>query len=135
MVFSRDAVWTCQFPISLAVEGEACYERMARSGIGRVLFCSVIYSPYRMLLPRYPHKGIYSMEEGRYHYLPDAKRYQGLPNAPTPYRDPATRPARVEGRNGTDRNKRDASAELSRAPVRGSRDECDARPVDIFMPR
>jgi len=87
MIFSSDAMWTCQFPISLAVEGETCYARMARAGIGRVLFCSVIYSPYRLILPRYPQKGIYSMEEGKYHYLPEPGRYKDLPVAPCPSGD------------------------------------------------
>jgi hypothetical protein len=87
MSFSRDSNWICQFPISLAVEGEACYERMADIGVGRLLFCSMIYSPYRLLLPRYPQKGIYSMEEGRYHYLPERERFRDLPVAPTPSGD------------------------------------------------
>jgi len=87
MIFSSDKMWTCQFPISLAVEGEECYDRMSQAGIGRVLFCSVIYSPYRMILPRYPQKGIYSMEEGKYHYLPEAQRYKDLPVAPCPSGD------------------------------------------------
>ena len=47
----------------------------------------MIYSPYRLLLPRYPQKGIYSMEEGRYHYLPEKERYRDLPVAPTPSGD------------------------------------------------
>jgi len=83
MSFSKDSSWICQFPISLAIEGPSCYENIARSGIGRLLFCSVIYSPYRLVLPRYPQKGIYSMEEGKYHYLPEPKRYEDLPVAPT----------------------------------------------------
>jgi hypothetical protein len=83
MSFSRDSKWICQFPISLAIEGEVCYERMAEIGVGRLLFCSMIYSPYRLLLPRYPQKGIYSMEEGRYHFLPEKQRYNDLPVAPT----------------------------------------------------
>lgn len=87
MVFPSDAVWTCQFPVSLAHEGAGCYSRMREAGIGRVLFCSVIYSPYRMLLPRYPQKGIYSLEEGKYHYLPEARRYADLPVAPCPSGD------------------------------------------------
>ncbi len=87
MIFPSDAVWTCQFPISLAVEGEECYARMARAGIGRVLFCAMIYSPYRLVLPRYPRKGIYSMEEGKYHYLPETQRYKDLPVTPTPSGD------------------------------------------------
>jgi hypothetical protein len=87
MDFSRDSNWICQFPISLAVEGSACYETMARANVGRLLFCSMIYSPYRLLLPRYPQKGIYSMEEGRYHYLPEQQRYRDLPVAPSPSGD------------------------------------------------
>lgn len=87
MIFSRDRIWTCQFPVSLAVEGDECYARMSQAGIGRVLFCSVIYSPYRLVLPRYPEKGIYSMEEGRYHYLPEGHRYKDLPVAPCPSGD------------------------------------------------
>jgi hypothetical protein len=87
MMFAQNDVWTCQFPISLAIEGEECYRRMHRAGIGRVLFCTMIYSPYRMVLPRYPQKGIYSMEEGKYHYLPEARRYQDLPVAPCPSDD------------------------------------------------
>ena len=93
MSFSRDSSWICQFPISLAVEGEACYEQMARAGMGRLLFCTVIYSPYRLVLPRYPQKGIYSMEEGKYHYLPEKERYRDLPVAPTPSL-PSARPDR-----------------------------------------
>lgn len=91
MSFSSSQVWTCQFPISLAVEGESCYARMAEAGIGRMLFCSVIYSPYRLVLPRLPQKAIYSMEEGKYHYRPEASRYQDLPVAPTPSSDWGTR--------------------------------------------
>ena len=82
--FKRDESWICQFPISLLVEGEGCYGRMAAAGIGRVLFCTMIYSPYRLVMPRYLQKGIYSMEEGKYHYLPDEKRYRDLPVKPTP---------------------------------------------------
>jgi len=74
--------WVCQFPISLAVEGEDCYRRMADAGLQRTLFCSVIYSPYRLVLPRYPHKAIYSLEEGRYYYQPQLSRYADLPVAP-----------------------------------------------------
>lgn len=87
MLVSPDQTWTCQFPISLALEGEACYERMRRAGVGRVLLCAVIYAPYRLVLPRYPQKGIYSMEEGRYHYVPEGDRYRDLPVAPTPATD------------------------------------------------
>ena len=87
MSFSSDATWICQFPISLAVEGESCYDQMARARVGRSLFCSVIYVPYRMLMPRYPQKGIYSMEEGIYHYLPEQGRYRHLPVVPTPSSD------------------------------------------------
>lgn len=85
--FKRDESWICQFPISLHLEGESCYVRMAECGIGRVLFCTMIYSPYRLVLPRYLQKGIYSMEEGRYHYLPDEKRYRDLPVKPAPSAD------------------------------------------------
>jgi len=85
--FASESSWICQFPISLAVEGEKCYERIARAGVGRLLFCAMIYSPYRLVLPRYPQRGIYSLEEGRYHYLPEAKRYRDLPVAPPPAAD------------------------------------------------
>jgi hypothetical protein len=61
MGFSKDSTWICQFPISLAVEGEKCYEQIAETGSGKLLFCSVIYAPYRLVLPRYADKGIYSM--------------------------------------------------------------------------
>ncbi len=74
--------WVCQFPISLAVEGPDCYRRMADAGLQRTLFCSVIYSPYRLVLPRYPHKAIYSLEEGRYYYAPELQRYSDLPVRP-----------------------------------------------------
>ncbi|MHC4671105.1 MAG: hypothetical protein ACYTF1_13100 [Planctomycetota bacterium] len=87
MSFSSDSSWICQFPISLAIEGGSCYENIARAGVGRLLFCTVIYSPYRLVLPRYPQRGIYSMEEGKYHYLPQPKRYQDLPVSPTPSSD------------------------------------------------
>jgi len=87
MAFAPADVWTCQFPISLAVEGVSSLARMRDSGIGRLLFCSVIYSPYRLILPRLPQKGIYSMEEGKYHYRPESKRYKDLPVTPTPAAD------------------------------------------------
>jgi len=87
MSFSNDSSWICQFPISLAIEGGSCYEKMARAGIGRLLFCTVIYSPYRLVMPRYRLRGIYSMEEGKYHYLPEQKRYRDLPVTPTPSTD------------------------------------------------
>ena len=87
MNFSSGETWTVQFPISLAVEGDACYDQMARLGVGNVLFCTVIYAPYRLVLPRYPRKGIYSMEEGKYHYLPEANRYCDLPVSPVPSGD------------------------------------------------
>jgi len=74
--------WICQFPVSLAVEGADCYRRMAEVGLQRALFCSVIYSPYRLVLPRYPQKAIYSLEEGRYYYRPELTRYADLPVAP-----------------------------------------------------
>jgi hypothetical protein len=89
--FSSEASWICQFPISLAVEGEDCFSRMAQAGIGRLLFCAMIYAPYRLVLPRYPQKGIYSLEEGRYYYSPEAHRYRDLPVAPTPSGDFAGR--------------------------------------------
>lgn len=79
--------WHLQFPISLAVEGEDCYARMADIGAQRNLFCSVIYSPYRLVLPRYPQKAIYSMEEGHYYFHPDPARYMDLPVQPTPSSD------------------------------------------------
>jgi hypothetical protein len=87
MGFAKNSSWFCQFPISLAVEGDSCYARMSQNGIGRVLFCAVIYSPYRLVLPRYPEKGIYSLEEGRYYYSPEAKRYRDLPVSPQPSLD------------------------------------------------
>lgn len=74
--------WVCQFPISLAVEGPECYRRMADAGLQRTLFCSVIYSPYRLVLPRYPHRAIYSLEEGRYYFQPELTRYADLPVQP-----------------------------------------------------
>ena len=74
--------WVCQFPVSLAVEGADCYRRMAEAGLQRTLFCSVIYSPYRLVLPRYPRKALYSLEEGRYYYRPEPSRYTDLPVAP-----------------------------------------------------
>jgi hypothetical protein len=83
--------WVCQFPISLAVEGASCYQRMADAGLQRTLFCSVIYSPYRLVLPRYPQKAIYSMEEGRYYYQPVLSRYADLPVQPQPSGDFAGR--------------------------------------------
>lgn len=85
--FGPEQSWVCQFPISLAVEGEACFDRMARAGIGRLLFCAMIYGPYRLVLPRYARKGIYSLEEGRYYYSPEARRYRDLPMAPVPSGD------------------------------------------------
>ena len=35
MGFSSQSSWICQFPISLAIEGETCYGEMAQRGIGR----------------------------------------------------------------------------------------------------
>jgi len=87
MSFTTDATWTCQFPISLAIEGESCYSQMVRAGIGRLIFCSVIYAPYRLVLPRSPQRAIYSMEEGRYHYRVEKDRYRDLPVTPTPAAD------------------------------------------------
>ena len=87
MSFAPDSRWICQFPISQAIEGETCQRRMAEAGIGRVLFCTMIYSPYRLVLPRYPQKGIYSLEEGRYNFRPQAERYRDLPVQPTPSAD------------------------------------------------
>ena len=87
MYFSNDSRWITQFPVSLAVEGESCYTEISRMGVGHVLFCTMIYSPYRMVLPRYPQKGIYSMEEGKYFYLPEQDRYQDLPMQPLPSTD------------------------------------------------
>jgi hypothetical protein len=103
MSFTRDSSWICQFPISLAVEGPACYERMARAGIGRLLFNTVIYAPYRMILPRYPRKGLYSMEEGLYHYRPEPRRYADLPVAPPAARDWGERDMLAEAVNGARR--------------------------------
>ncbi len=79
--------WIVQFPISLAVEGPDCYRRMAQCGIESVILCCTIYSPYRLVLPRYPSKGIYSMEEGRYYYNADPARYEDLPVSPVPSED------------------------------------------------
>jgi len=84
---STFANWHLQFPISLAVEGQDCYARMAQAGAQHTLFCSVIYSPYRLVLPRYPQKAIYSMEEGHYYFRPEAARYADLPVQPMPSRD------------------------------------------------
>jgi len=75
-------VWTLQFPISYVIEGDDCYRRIADAGIERVLLCSVIYSPYRLVMPRYPQRAVYSLEEGRYYYQPEAARYAGLPVQP-----------------------------------------------------
>lgn len=86
-IYRPEQSWICQFPISLAVEGEACFERMAQAGIGRLLFCAMIYAPYRLVLPRYPQKAIYSLEEGRYYYTPEAERYRDLPLSPPPSGD------------------------------------------------
>jgi len=80
-------LWTCQFPISLAVEGPDCYNRMRAAGADTVLFCSMIYAPYRLVLPRYPDKGIYSLEEGQYLYCPEPERYADLPVSPVPSTD------------------------------------------------
>ncbi len=76
-----------QFPVSLAVEGSDCYRRMAGEGISSAIFCTTIYAPYRLVLPRYPQKGIYSLEEGLYYFQPDPKRYRDLPVAPASSRD------------------------------------------------
>lgn len=100
MSFPQDSTWICQFPISLAVEGKACYEQMARMGVGRLAFCSTIYSPYRLLLPRYAQKGLYSMEEGTYHYVPEKDRYRHLPVAPTAAADWNGRDMLAEAVNG-----------------------------------
>ena len=35
--------------------------------------------PYRLAMSRYPQKGIYSMEEGTYHFIPEKDRYRHLP--------------------------------------------------------
>ncbi len=91
MSFRRDDRWVCQFPISLAIEGPSCYQRMADAGLGRLLFCSVIYSPYRLIMPRYPQRGIYSLEEGRYYFPAEARRYRELPVIPQPSVDFADR--------------------------------------------
>ncbi len=103
MAFSSADIWTCQFPISLAVEGDASFSRMRQAGIGRVLFCAVIYSPYRLVLPRLPQKGIYSMEEGKYHYTPEPRRYKGLPVTPTPAADWGDRDLLAEMVEGCER--------------------------------
>ncbi len=79
--------WIVQFPISLAVEGPDCYGRMAQAGLDSVIFCCTIYTPYRLVLPRYPTKGIYSLEEGRYYYNADPGRYRDLPVSPEPSHD------------------------------------------------
>lgn len=83
MEFLNDSRWICQFPASLAVEGESCYNEISRLGTNRLLFCTMIYAPYRMLMPRYPQKAIYSMEEGKYFYLPQSRRYSDLAAQPT----------------------------------------------------
>ena len=79
--------WMCQFPISLAVEGADCFRRMADMGVDTVVFCTGIYAPYRLVLPRYPERGIYSLEEGLYFYAPEARRYADLAVAPAPSTD------------------------------------------------
>jgi hypothetical protein len=102
--------WVCQFPISLAVEGEDCYRRMADAGLQRTLFCSVIYSPYRLVLPRYPRKAIYSLEEGRYYYQPELSRYADLPVAPRASADFAGRDLLREMTEGAEKAGMEAGA-------------------------
>jgi|GEM_PF-1166624 len=81
----------CQFPISHSVEGASCYSRMRDAGIDRAIFCSMIYAPYRFVMPRYANKGICNLEEGRYYYQPQAERYSDLPISPEPTQDFAGR--------------------------------------------
>ena len=92
--------WMIQFPISLAIEGEDCYQRMAQAGIDRSLLCAMIYSPYRLVMPRYPQRAIYSLEEGLYNFVPEASRYADLPVAPTPSADFAGRDLLAESVRG-----------------------------------
>jgi len=91
MLQKSTPTWTCQFPISVAVEGKDCFKAIADMGLTHTAFCCMIYSPYRLVLPRYPSRGIYSMEEGLYFYQPEAKRYRDLPLAPLPSVDFAGR--------------------------------------------
>ena len=87
MTSKKLSSWIAQFPISLAVEGPGCYERMAQAGLESAIFCCTIYTSYRLVLPRYPTRGIYSLEEGRYYYNAQAGRYGDLPVSPEPSRD------------------------------------------------
>ena len=84
---NRPDNWLVQFPVSLAVEGPDCYDRMADEGVRSAIFCTTIYAPYRLVLPRYPQKGIYSLEEGLYYFRPEESRYRDLPVAPASSRD------------------------------------------------
>ncbi len=79
--------WMVQFPISLGVEGPQCYGRIAQTGVDTVILCATIYAPYRLVLPRYPDKGIYSLEEGRYYFNAELDRYKDLPVNPVPSAD------------------------------------------------
>ena len=79
--------WMPQFPVSVAVEGADAGRRMADLGVDCAMLCTMIYSPYRLVLPRYPDKGIYSLEEGLYYFKPDASRFADLPVKPEPSRD------------------------------------------------
>lgn len=88
---SQPVSWMPLFPISIAVEKQDAFKRMADMGIKNVALCCMIYSPYRLVLPRYPDKGIYSMEEGLYFYQPDPARYKDLPESPIPTQDFAGR--------------------------------------------
>lgn len=82
--FSR---WMLQFPVSLALEGPSCYQRMAQSGVESAILCCTIYAPYRLVMPRYPQKGIYSLEEGKYYFRAQLDRYRDLPVQPVPSED------------------------------------------------
>ena len=83
----RLAGWMLQFPISLGVEGPQCYGRIAQTGVDTVVLCSTIYAPYRLVMPRYPGKGIYSLEEGRYYFNAELDRYKDLSVSPQPSAD------------------------------------------------
>lgn len=96
--------WMPLFPISVAVEGQDAFKRMADMGVKHVALCCMIYSPYRLVLPRYADKAVYSLEEGHYFYQPEASRYKDLPEAPIPSHDFAGRDLLAETVEGAHRH-------------------------------
>ena len=68
------------------MEGNACYEQMAQAARATAVLHRDT-TPYRLVMSRYPQKGIYSMEEGTYHSIPEQERYRHLPVTPTPSAD------------------------------------------------